>query len=52
MVTLKRMGFALAPAELNHLTLDDFVTFAEVWAGDPEDAPRRATQDDIDCMLG
>ena len=50
LVTAKRIGFSFA--ELNLLTLDDYVSFCEMWTGEDEDAPRRATQADIDTMLG
>ena len=49
LVTAKRMGFSFD--ELNLLTLDDYVTCTELWNPD-EDAPREATQADIDRLLG
>lgn len=44
----------LSFGELNLLTLDDFVTFAELWVGDSDDDDgyRYATQEDIRRMLG
>lgn len=41
----------LSFAELNMLTLDDYVTFTEIWSPD-EDGDRYATQADIDRFLG
>ena len=48
-VTAKRIG--LSVPEMQLITLDDFTSFVEMWVGD-DDAPRRATQDDINSMLG
>jgi hypothetical protein len=42
----------LSFAELNLFTLEDFTTFTEVWVGDDKDAPRKATQDDINRFFG
>jgi hypothetical protein len=50
LVTAKRIGFSFS--ELNLLSLEDYVSFCEMWTGEDEDAPRRATQADIDTMLG
>lgn len=51
LVTAKRIGLSFD--ELNLLTLDDYVSFVEVWTGDEEpDGDRRATPEDIKSVLG
>jgi hypothetical protein len=50
LVTAKRMGLSFE--ELNMLTLDDYITAVEMWAGEDEDGERYATQEDIDRLLG
>lgn len=53
LVSARRIGLSLF--ELNLLTLDDFTSYAEMWVGDDDSddsGDRRATQDDINRMLG
>jgi hypothetical protein len=49
LVTAKHIGLSIQ--ELNLLTMDDYVSFVDLWAGD-DDGPRRATQQDINALLG
>lgn len=46
------MGLSLI--ELNAMSYQDFMDFAAMWGsqGDDEDAPRAATQADIDRFMG
>jgi hypothetical protein len=41
----------LSFGELNCLTVDDYIAFVDMWVDD-DDGYRRATQDDINSMLG
>ena len=50
LVTAKRMGLSIE--ELNLLSLDDFMSYMELWAGPEDGASRRATQGDINSILG
>jgi hypothetical protein len=50
LVTAKRVGLSFQ--ELDWFTLDDFVSFVELWTGDDSDAPRKSTQEDINAMFG
>lgn len=42
----KKVGLSFD--ELNELTLQDFYDLVDMWIGEENDAPRDATQDDID----
>lgn len=48
LASAKRMGLSFE--ELNMFTLNDFLTFIDVWIGEEtiENKPRMATQEDID----
>lgn len=50
LVGAKRMGLSFQ--ELNMFSLSDFIQFSNMWVGDDEDAPRPATQADIDRFMG
>ncbi len=50
MVTAKKVGLTLS--ELNGMTCQDFADFLEMWVGEDPDAPKKATQADIDRLLG
>ena len=50
LVSAKRIGLSFQ--ELNILTLEDYTSFVEMWVGEEDGAPRRATQDDINSILG
>ena len=48
LASAKRMGLSFE--ELNMFTLNDFLTFIDIWIGEEkfESKPRMATQEDID----
>lgn len=50
LVTAKHMGLSFE--ELNLFSLTDFIKFSDMWIGEDPDAPRPATQADIDRFMG
>jgi hypothetical protein len=50
LATAKKAGLSFM--ELNELRVCDYIKFMEIYTGEGENKPRRATQDDIDRLLG
>lgn len=49
-VQMKRMG--LSVDEVNLMTMNEFVIFSDIWAGEDPKVARKATQADIRSILG